>query len=198
MGKQFTAIACKAFHDAVDHLEMARRFPNVRFLYLPASLHIKPMELKQRILSEIQGLTAGKDGVCCLYGQCFPDIDAVLKNKNILRMPCSHCYETLLGRKQFDAVVKAEPGTFFVEKELLLNFDAYCWEPLEFDDPQLRKWYFEHYRQFLYIRQPKDPDLGVHAKQVADRLGLVLNIMNANYEELNIRLTQLLKALTGQ
>jgi len=198
MEKLFAVIACNAFHDALAHLDFARRFANVQFLFLPASLHIKPVALKKRILSEIQSVAAGKTGVCCLYGQCFPDIDAVFKDRNVLRLPCSHCYEMLLGRKQFDAVIRAEPGTFFAEKELLMNFHAYCWDPLEFDDPQLRNWYFEHYRQFLYIRQPNDPELGPHAQKIADRLGLALKIADARYEDLNARVTQLLTQIMAQ
>ena len=193
--KIFTVIACNAFRDALAHLKFPERYPGVRFRYLPASLHLKPAELKRCMLQEIQSAGRPGYGICCLYGHCFPDIDDVLKEKNVVRISCSHCYETLLGTRQFNAVLSEQPGSFFMEKELVQNFDAYCWQPLEFDDPELRQMYFHHYRQAVYIRQPQDPDLTREALQIAERLALHLKIVDSDYEELNDRLTELLNKL---
>lgn len=192
MEKSYYIIACNAFYGALTCLNIEQRFPQVSIRYLPASLHLKPRELKQRFLFEIQRLPATALRPCCLYGHCFPDIDDVMEEKAMRRIPCAHCYETLLGPQHFQKIMTDQPGSFFIEKELLMNFDTYCWKPLEFDDPQLREWYFQHYRQIVYIRQPMDPNLTQQAEHIASRLNLALRIVDANYKELNKNLNDLL------
>ena len=186
-------IACRAFQDALSFLNVETRFPTVKLHYLPASLHINPLELKARLLSKILQLSKKKHIACCLYGQCFPDIDEVLKEKGITRIPCRHCYETLLGSEHYKKIIEDRPGSFFLEKELLMNFDEYCWKPLEFDDPQMRQWYFEHYQQIIYIKQPRDPDLIHQAKKIADSLKLSLRVIEADYHEFDFTLTEILQ-----
>ena len=191
--KKFTVIACNAFRDAITYLNFAQRFPNVKFRYLPASLHLRPVELKKHILREIRALAPQGGKVACLYGQCFPDIDNELEKEKVIRIDCSHCYEAMLGKKQFAQVIEEQPGSFFMEKELIVNFQKDCWEPLELGDAELRQLYFQHYRQVVYIRQPRDPDLTSSAKNISDGLGLDLKVYDADYEELNTKLTDLLK-----
>lgn len=188
-------IACEAFQDALSWLKLGQRFPAVKTRFLPAFLHINPRELKRRLRAEIRRLSEKKSTAYCLYGQCFPDIDETLGKMGVPRLPCGHCYETLLGGDRYRGVVEEEPGSFFMEKELLVNFDKYCWLPLEFDDPQMRAWYFEHYRQIVYIRQPLDPDLLPHARDIAERLDLPLRIIEADYRELDKHLTDFLKRM---
>ena len=130
--------------------------------------------------------------VRCLYGKCFPDIDEVALRTGMARTPGSHCYEILLGSERFVHILDAEPGSFFVEKELLLNFDEYCWLPLELDDPHMREWMFESYRQLVYVRQPVDPDLGHTARRIAARLNLSLFVVDADYRRLDRELTRIM------
>jgi hypothetical protein len=173
-------------------LAIERRFSVATLRYLPAYLHLQPLELKKRLIGAVHQLLAGDCRICCLYGRCFPDIDEVLQEFDLPRLPGNHCFEILLGLERFKKLTNDRPGTFFVEKELLLNFDAYCWIPLELCDPQLREWYFESYRYIVYIRQPLDPDLNKMASQVADRLNLCLSVVDADYRELNLKLNRLL------
>ena len=61
------------------------------------------------------------------------------------------------------------------------NFETYCVLPLELYDEDIRRCCFEHYKRILYIRQPSDPDLISKAKEVANFLGLSLEIRDADY-----------------
>ena len=186
-------IACRVFEDALRFLEIPRRFPDLQIRYLPAHLHLRPDELRQRISLEIAEAHRRKERACCLFGQCFPGIDTALHALSVPRIACSHCFEIFLGTERYRQMTEAVPGSFFLEKRLLLNFDEYCWQPLELYDPMMRSWYFEHYRRVIYIRQPLDPDLMDQARHVASRLSLSLHVEDADYTELEAKLVSILE-----
>jgi hypothetical protein len=184
-------ISCNVFKDALSHLTDRFSGRPLRVHYLPANLHLNPMALKKRLLVAIQEAKQADHRPACLYGICFPGIDKCLGVEGVDRIRCDHCYETFLGRRRYRRLIDACPGSFFVEKELLLDFDDLCRGPLELDDPEIREIYFSHYSQVVYIRQPRDPDLMAQARFVADLLGLRLTIVDAEYTELIHFLDQL-------
>lgn len=177
-------IACSVFKDAIASLadEIADR--PFSFIYLPSNLHLRPNVLRTKLLACIRRTKENHPRVGCLYGRCFEDIDRCIEPQGVIRIPCSHCYEILLGHRRHKEITDSQPGTFFVEKELLLDFDELCRRPLELDDPEMRDLYFKHYRQIVYIRQPRDPDLTAQLSAVADILKLKLHIEDADYTEL--------------
>ena len=186
-------IACRVFEGALDYLNIGDRFPQWTIRYLPARLHLQPEELRKRLAEEVADARHLDTPACCLFGQCFAEIDEQLAPHGIPRVPCGHCFEIFLGADRYRAMIEEEPGSFFLEQQLLANFDDYCWKPLELDDPQMRSWYFEHYRQVVYIRQPMDPDLRKTAGEVSDRIGLSLRIEDADYSELDHHLVETIK-----
>ncbi len=177
-------IACRVFSSAMDYLGIQQRHPGLIIRYLPAHLHLQPVRLKERLLAEIRQAGGSKRCAGCLYGHCFEDIDEVLETVGAPRIPIAHCFEILLGKDRFRQFVQDQAATFFVEKELVENFEDDCWNPLELFDPQMRRWYFEHYRQVAYIRQPGDPDLTVKVRDIAGSLELDLKVLDADYLEL--------------
>jgi hypothetical protein len=191
-------IACHVFRSAMEHLGIQRRYPDLSIRYLPAHLHLRPVELKRCLLAEIGAARDNRQPVGCLYGHCFEDIDDVLEEAGVPRIRAGHCFEILMGGDRFRQWIRDDAGTFFVERELVENFEAYCWEPLELHDPQMRQWYFEHYRRVAYIRQPGDPDLTVQTRWIAEALDLGLQIVDADYKELEQALRQLLNELYAQ
>jgi hypothetical protein len=129
-----------------------------------------------------------------VYGDCFIGIDAFCRQHGIAKISGQNCYEMLLGNLLFESILTETTGTFFVEQELLLNFDAYCSEPLELTDDDLRKIYFEHYRRLLYVRQPNDAELTKQANKIAAFLNLDLDIHDADYSYFSKLLRMLLKS----
>ena len=75
-------------------------------------------------------------------------------------------------------------GTYFLESDLIINFEEYCAGPLELYDNEIKRLAFEHYERVLYVRQPRDPDLVSRAAEVAEFLQLCLEIQNADYSHL--------------
>lgn len=185
-------IACEVFKDALAYLKVDRPDASVAITYLPSYLHLRPYDLKKRLLERISRSLVDQERVICLYGQCFAGIDAALCPSRAVRVPGGHCFEILMGKKQFTPLVHAQPGTFFMEKELVRNFKALCSDPLELDDPQMRQWYFEKYSQVVYIQQPLDPDVGDQARAIASFLNLPLKVAESDYTELRSHLENLL------
>ena len=188
-------IACNVFRSAMEHLGIRQRYPDLTLRYLPAHLHLQPVELRRRLLAEIDAARKLNQPVGCLYGHCFEDIEDILEKAGVPRIRTGHCFEILMGGDRYRRSIQDQAGTFFMEKELVENFEDYCWDPLELHDPQMRRWYFEHYRRVAYIRQPHDPDLTDQAQRIAGALDLELQILEADYKELELALNQLIGEL---
>jgi len=103
-----------------------------------------------------------------------------------------NCYEMLLGSERFKQLVDEVTGTYFIEEGLITNFEDYCMRPLELQDEEIRRQCFQHYERLLYIRQPSDPDLLSKASELAQFLGLSLEVDDVDYSYLEEELLKLL------
>lgn len=186
-------IACGVFKPVFEYLEISSRYPGILISYLPSNLHLKPEMLKIALKQAVLDARRRGERPLIVYGNCFSGIDEFCRQFGVARLPGQTCYEMLLGNLLFESILTEFAGTFFVEQELLLNFDACCAEPLELADDDLRKIYFEHYRRLLYVRQPNDPDLTAKAKTIADFLNLALEIRDTDYSHFLKRLQPFLQ-----
>jgi len=177
-------IACQVFKPAIESLQLEQRYPILRLTYLPANLHLQPQELRNRMLAEIKAAEKRNERVICLYGNCFPSIEDFCQEHGVIKLPGHYCYEMLLGSDRFGQLLDQMAGTYFAEKELIQNFEEYCVIPLELHDEEMKRYCFNQYRRLLYVRQPSDPNLVVQAGEVADFLGLSLDISEADYSYL--------------
>lgn len=185
-------IACAVFKPALAHLRIEERYPAVRVTYLPSNLHLRPQGLKERVEKEIRSARKRGERVVVLYGECFPDMEEFCRKEGIAKVRGAHCYEMLLGAERFQQLVEEMAGTYFAERELILNFQEYCVKPLELDDEEMRKYCFANYTRLLFVRQPADHDMGPRASEVAEFLGLSLDFSEADYSHLDRRLSKLL------
>ncbi|MCL0089545.1 DUF1638 domain-containing protein [Dehalococcoidia bacterium] len=187
-------IACGVFQPALEHLRLESKYRHLRLNFLLSNLHMRPQRLKRHLLQEILNAKERKERIICLYGECFPDIDDFCKQNGISRVSGNHCYEMLLGSERFEGIMNETAGTYFLERDLILNFEEYCIEPLELHDEEMRKYCFEHYRRVLYVRQPSDPDLVSKARELAEFLHLSLEIRDADYSHLGRELVRLVSS----
>lgn len=185
-------IACGVFKPALEHLHPENRYPDLRLTYLPSKLHLRPQELENRLLKEIASAQERDERVICLYGSCFPDIEDFCKQHRAIKVPGDYCYEMLLGSERFKQLLDEMAGTYFLEKDLILNFEEYCMVPLELHDEEMRRYCFQRYRRLLYVRQPADPDLVPQAGELAKSLGLSLEIRDVDYSHLERKLIELI------
>jgi len=185
-------IACAVFKPAIEYLQLEKRYANLRLTYLPSRLHLRPQELKNSLLREVTKAQKRNERVICLYGECFPDIGDFCKQHAAVKVPGFYCYEMLIGSERFNRLITEMAGTYFLEEDLIINFEEYCVRPLELQDEEMRKYCFERYKRLLYIRQPSDPDLIPKASELARFLGLSLDISDADYSHLEKNLIKLL------
>jgi len=187
-------VACAVFKSAIEYLQLEKRYPNLRLTYLPSKLHLNPRELEERLLQEVNEAQRRGERIICLYGECFPEIDKFCKQHVIMKVPGFYCYEMFLGSERFKQLIDEVTGTYFLEEGLIINFEDYCMRPLELQDEEMRRQCFGNYKRLLYIRQPLDPDLIPKASELAQFLGLSLEIQEADYSQLEKSLTELIES----
>ncbi|HEY31731.1 MAG TPA: DUF1638 domain-containing protein [Dehalococcoidia bacterium] len=185
-------LACRVFRPALEHLGLEREYSDIELTYLPPNLHLRPQELGKYLRREIAAAERRNERIICLYGDCFPGISDYCRRHGASRVPGPYCWEMLLGSDRFNRLLEENAGTYFLEKELICNFRDYCIEPLELYDDEMREECFKHYHRLLYVRQPSDPDLLTEANEIAEFLGLSLEIQDADYSHLEERLSELL------
>ena len=185
-------IACGVFKSALEYLRPENRYPNLRLTYLPSNLHLRPEELSKYLRKEITLAKRRKERIICLYGDCFPSISDYCQRRGVVKVPGPHCWEMFLGSERFGRIIEEAAGTYFLEKELILNFERNCVEPLELYDKEMRNSCFKNYERLLYVRQPSDPNLMSKVTKLAKFLELSLEIMDADYSHLEKRLTELI------
>ena len=143
------------------------------------------------MLKEVAASQKRNERVICLYGECFPGIDDFCQQHGVIKVTGHYCYEMLLGSERFRRLIEEMAGTYFAERDLILNFEEYCVRPLELRDEEMRKYCFKQYRRLLYVRQPADPDLVPQAGEMAEFLKLSLDIRDADYSHLEKKLIEL-------
>ena len=142
---------------------------------LPAQLHNRPEKIAEAVRGKIRQHRERYDEILCLYGDCGTggDLDAVLAEEGVTRIAGPHCYSFFAGATKFDAMMEAEPGTFFLTDFLARHFERLVIEGLGLDRfPQLRDDYFGHYTRLVYLAQTDDPAITRMAEAGALRLGL--------------------------
>ena len=122
-----------------------------------------------------------KERVLCLYGNCFPGIDRFCERYNSVKTAGAHCFELFLGSAGFEKLISEEAGTYFVERDLIINFESYCLQPMELYDDEMRRFFFANYRRLVYVRQPSDPKLLAKVRELANFLELSFEIVDTDY-----------------
>jgi hypothetical protein len=185
-------IACGVFRPVLEQLKLEEKFPGLIVTYLPSNLHLNPHELKSYLLKEIITSQKKNEYIICLYGECFQDIDILCKEHGVIKMEGHHCYELFLGRDTFRKIMDENAKTYFLEKDLILNFEDYCVKPLELYDEEMKEIFFKNYERLIYVRQPSDPDLLPSANTIANFLGLSLMVQDADYSHFEKTLIDLI------
>ena len=185
-------ITCGVFSPVLKQLKLEGRFPGLNVTYLPSNLHLNPHELKNHLLKEIITSQQQNERIICLYGECFEDIDILCKQHGVIKMEGHHCYEIFLGREKFQKIMDESAKTYFLEKDLILNFEDYCVKPLELYDEEMKEIFFKNYERLVYVRQPSDPDLLPAVNNIADFLGLSLIVRDADYSHFEKTLIDLI------
>ena len=177
-------LACGAL--AREVLALTAQLPHIRVHCLPASLHNRPDRIAPAVrdaLAEFRGYAR----IFIAYADCGTggELDLVLAEAGIERLPGAHCYAFFTGVESFAASGEADMRAFYLTDFLARQFDAMVWEPLGLDlHPELRDAYFGQYERVVYLAQTEDADLSAAAEAAAARLGLAYERRHVGYGDL--------------
>lgn len=188
-----TVVACGVFKPALKVLESRLRVPRLKLKFLPSSLHLQPAKLQEEFISALNEAESKRGDVVCLYGDCFAGIKDCCIERRACKVPGTHCYEMLLGTERFRKLIDEHAGTYFLEGDLIRDFEKCCAIPLELHDEVIRKMLFKHYKRLVYVRQPVDGDLVARAERLARFLELTLQVEDADYSHLERELCKIVK-----
>lgn len=180
-------LACGALAREILALIAPARLPHIRVQCLPATLHNRPERIAPAVRAALAELQGGYKKVFVAYADCGTggELDRVLAEAGVERLPGAHCYAFFSGVETFAAAEDADMRSFFLTDFLARSFDALVWEGLGLDrHPQLRDAYFGNYERVVFLAQTEDADLTKMAEAAAARLGLAFERRFTGYGDL--------------
>ena len=186
-------IACGALAREINALRKANDWAfDVKCL--APELHNHPQRIAPAVRERIRAHRGQYRAIFVAYAECgtMGQLDQVLAEEGVERLPGAHCYELYAGAATFAELADAEPGTFYLTDFLTRHFERLVIRGLGIDrHPELAMEYFRHYRKLLYLAQERSGALMEQARQAAARLGLAFEYRFTGYGELGTRLATL-------
>ncbi len=180
-------IACGALAREIVALVRANQWQHMTVQYLPAEWHNTPDKIPDGVRDKIRAARGRFARIFVAYADCGTggQLDQVLKEEGVERIPGAHCYEFFAGAKTFAELSDAEPGTFYLTDFLAQHFDRLIYRGLGLDrHPQLMSDYFGNYRKLVYLAQIEEPRLVAKAREAAKYLGLEFEYRFSGYGDL--------------
>jgi hypothetical protein len=175
MNPSVLIIGCGALGRELAELKRLNNWSHVTLRCLPAELHNRPDRIAPALREAIEAGRGEFAHIFVAYADCGSGgaIDSLLAEYGIERLPGAHCYEFYAGSEPFNALAKAELGTFYLTDFLVRHFDRLVRKGLGLDrHPELMGNYFGNYRRLVYLSQADDPALDEKARAHAAYLGL--------------------------
>jgi len=190
-------IACGALAHEIIALQALNGWTHMDLQCLDAELHNKPQLIAGKLRKKIAQYRHQYDNIFVAYADCGTsgEIDKVLQEEGIDRLPGAHCYSFFAGEQKFNQIAEQELGSFYLTDFLVQHFDRIMIKGLKLDVyPQLRDQFFAHYTRVVYLSQQDNPDLLARAQSAADALGLAFKHEPFGYGDLKTGLElQILK-----
>ena len=180
-------IACGALAQEITALIRANRWSHLALTCIPAQYHNRPEKITPAVREKIRAARGDYDRRLVVYGDCGSggQLDAMLAEEGVIRIAGPHCYQFYAGQADFEAMMEADPGTFFLTDYLVRHFELLMIKGLGLDrHPQLRDEYFGNYHKLVYLAQTDNAELTAQARAAAERLGLVFEYRYTGYGEL--------------
>jgi Protein of unknown function (DUF1638) len=118
-------VGCAVFRTEFEHL----MGPDAAVRWLPAGLHVSDERLEEALSAALRG----SSGAACLYGACFPDMDALLEAHDAHRLPVRNCGEAFLSpeaRAAFgDRAYIMSPG--YLREWRTIYVDGMGWDEID-------------------------------------------------------------------
>jgi len=163
---------------------------------VPAMHHFYPRKIVEAVERRLAELAPRYGQVVVVYGDCGTAgaLDPILARYGAVQLGGPHCYEMFAGA-DFDRIVDERPATFFLTDWLVRNFERAVVRGLGIDRyPELKAEYFRNYTDLLYLAQFPDERLLGKAREIAEYLGLPLEVRLTGLGALETRIAELVEA----
>jgi len=168
-------ITCAAIAREVNEIKKLGQWSQMDLQAITADLHARPEKIAPAVASRIDAARDKYEHIFVAYGDCGTsgELDRVLEERGVKRLPGAHCYDFLAGRDRYQKMQEDEPGTFYLTDFLTQHFQRLVIEILGIDrHPELLEMYFGNYTRLVYLAQTDSAELTELAKDAADQLGV--------------------------
>ena len=168
-------ITCAAIAREVNEIKKLGQWSQMDLQAITADLHSYPERIPAAVAEKIDNARDRYEHIFVAYGDCGTsgELDRVLEERGVKRLPGAHCYDFLAGRDHYQQLQDAEPGTFYLTDFLTQHFQRLVIEVLGIDrHPELKSMYFGNYTRLVYLAQTDSEELTAQARAAADELGL--------------------------
>lgn len=186
-------IACGALAREIKAVAQANALAHLSVQCLPAALHNRPEHITAAVRERIHAARGRFARILVGYADCGTggELDRMIAEEGVERLPGAHCYAFYAGEAAFDALAEAEPGTFYLTDFLVRHFERLVIRELGIaEHPELTPLYFGNYRRLVYLAQREDDALKAQAEAAARRLNLAFEYRLTGYGELQQRIVE--------
>ena len=188
-------IICGALGREVTHIVNKHGW-DAEIIGVPAIDHVFPERIAPHVEQRILAIREQYERLIVVYGDCGSKgaLDEMLSNfADIDRIAGPHCYE-MYGGELFNNLLEEEPGTYILTDFMVRTFQGLIIKSMGLDRyPQLRDTYFHNYKRIVYMAQTDDPEYNQKAQEIAESLGLPLEIRQTGYNLLETRLVEMME-----
>lgn len=180
-------IACGALAQEIVQLQTLNGWNHLHLKCLDAELHNRPHLIAGKLREKIAQHRNEYNNIFVAYADCGSggEIDRVLEDENIERLPGAHCYSFFAGEQRFREISEQELGSFYLTDFLAKHFERLVIKGLKLDQhPELRDQYFGNYTRVVYLSQEDNPSVRSLAKNAALFLGLDFEHEHCGYGDL--------------
>lgn len=168
-------ITCAAVAREVNDIKKLGRWAQMDLQSITADLHATPEKIPGAVADKIDQARDTYDHIFVAYGDCGTsgELDRVLEERGVSRLPGAHCYDFLAGHETYVRLQEEELGTFYLTDFLARHFDRLVIGTLGLDrHPELMSTYFGNYTRLVYLAQTDSDELTGMALRAATKLGL--------------------------
>lgn len=168
-------ITCSAVAREVHEIKKLGQWAQMDLASISADLHVTPEKIPQAVADKIDHARDDYDHIFVAYGDCGTsgELDRVLEQRGVSRLPGAHCYDFLAGQETYARLQEEEPGTFYLTDFLARHFERLVIGTLGLDKhPELQSIYFGNYTRLVYLAQTDSEELTAMAEAAAKKLDL--------------------------
>lgn len=180
-------IACGALARELLDIVAINQLDDITVECLPAKLHNTPKDITAAVAARIDRARGTYDRIFIGYADCGTggELDRLIADEGIDRLPGAHCYEFFATTPVFQAIHEVELGTFYLTDYLVKHFDRIVFDGLGLDrHPELHDTYFANYTRVMHLAQFDDPQLEEAGRVAAQRLNLAYERKLVGYGDL--------------